>query len=189
MHKKKQLLFAGIFILFIVGWIILLQFVNLQDLVQSFGIRNTYVTVFILAVIVGGSSFTAGPYYVILGSIATTGLSIPLLALLSGAGGMVGDTIYYYFGRTSSEVFSDRAQKILGKVNSFLQHYPALTPLVVFLYAAFMPMPNDLMTVSLGLSKYSYKHMAIPLFLGNIVFFYLLLTVSGNLFSFVSFLN
>jgi membrane protein YqaA with SNARE-associated domain len=171
----KKWLKWSLFFAFVLGWIILLYFYPAKELVDILGVNNSYLAVFILAVIAGGSSFTAGPFYVVLSSFAQAGLSIPLLAALAGLGAMAGDTFYFFFGKQSGQVFSGWLKKIFERFNRLLQKYPKLTPLFIFIYAGFFPAPNDPVTISLGMSDYPYKKVFLPLLLGNALFFVLFL--------------
>ena len=160
---------------FLIGWIILLAFIPAKELVDLLGVNNAYASAFLLAVLAGGSSLTAGPFYVVLSTLAQGGLSIFWLAILAGAGAMVGDTFYYFAGRKSGEAITGWMRKIFDKLNHYLHKYPKLTPLFIFIYAGLFPAPNDPLTISLGLSRYSYKKLFVPLMLGNMTFFFLFL--------------
>jgi membrane protein YqaA with SNARE-associated domain len=183
--RVKRLLIASGVLIFVIAWFALLWFIPVQSIIEYLGIRSTYGVVFLLSVLTGGSSFTAGALYSVIIALAQGGLSIIGLSIVSGIGSMAGDSLYYVLGNKSHEALSKKYKKRLIHVEQFLEKYPGFTPLIVFCYAAFIPMPNDIMTISLGLSNYSYKKMVLPLFLGNIVYFAILLwgaTHAWNLF-------
>lgn len=48
--------------------------------------------------------------------------------------------------------------------------YPRYIPAFFFLYGVFIPLPNDMITLSAGLKGYSFYKSVLPLALGNIIF-------------------
>ncbi len=161
----------GALILFFSGWSAALYFIGPENLVGFLGFTNTYLTSFVLGILGGSSLFTSTAYYVTIFSFAKTGLNPYVLGILGGLGLTIGDSLFYFLGRESSEIASGKFKKKIEAFGRWLSKKPkSVILLFSFLYTGFTPFPNDLLMISTGLSKYSYKIIAVGDLLGNIVF-------------------
>ncbi|MBU3956282.1 hypothetical protein KJ633_07460 [bacterium] len=126
--------------------------------------------IFILAFIGGLTTFSGVPYHLVLITLATGGLNPLLLGLATAFGVMLGDSTSYYIGYQGRIIIPDRLQKILQQVRYFGLKYPKILPLFFFLYGSLVPFSNDFIVISMGLSRYPFWRVMIPLGLGNLVF-------------------
>ena len=84
---------------FIATFSAVLYFVDIESVVASIGVTNSYLLLFVIALVGGVSSFTTGSYLATLYLLAQQGLSVPLLGLAGGVAIFIGDIIFFYLGR------------------------------------------------------------------------------------------
>jgi membrane protein YqaA with SNARE-associated domain len=174
-HMKRWVKFS-LFIVFIAFWIVLLSIVDPARIAQSIPVHNTYIVVFLLAVITGGSMFTAASGYAIIIALAETIPHIPL-AFIAGLGTSIGDIAFFYLGKNANRVLSKKNKERIKKVGDFLEKKPLIVKqIAIFLYAAFVPIPNDFLTLFLGTIDEKVRRITIPIVLGNIVYYFILIS-------------
>lgn len=165
---KEYLGLAGI-LLFIISWFIFVFLVGPQTIVDFLGVQNTYLTIFLISAIGGFSSFTAVSVYSLLVTFVGGGASPLFIALAAGFGVTIGDSLFYLFGSKSRDALNQKTKQKVDRLKKFIKNKNSfLTPVLIFIYAGFTPFPNDIMTVSVALTGYSYKKAITPLFLGNL---------------------
>ncbi len=170
MKKRHKLLSFFLILAFILAWSALLYFVGPDKLVELIGVQNGYLFVFLVASFGGFSSLTIPSLYATLATFTLGGLDPLLLGVVSGFGVTIGDSLFYLLGHHGRQIVSGRFQKLFRKIALRLAQTPRwLIPLVVFVYAGLTPLPNDILTISLAISKISWRRIIIPLLLGNIV--------------------
>jgi membrane protein YqaA with SNARE-associated domain len=90
-----------------------------------------------------------------------------LVGLVSGVGAAMGEMTGYlagYYGR--------RLLKEEDKINGFreyVQQRPSMTPFMIWFLAA-TPIPDDLLIVPLGVARYSWWKVLVPLLIGKTIF-------------------
>jgi len=168
----KKEIFFGILILLVIVWSVILYYFPPQTIVNLIGINNSYVLIVILAFLGGTSILFPFPYYLFVITFAVGGANPILLGICSGLGVILGESTSYYIGYHSRAILSNRYQKIFNKLykNFNKTKNTILISMVLFLYGAFIPLPNDLFILPLGAARYNYWKLIIPLGLGNIVF-------------------
>ncbi|HKL23706.1 MAG TPA: hypothetical protein VJ912_00030 [Candidatus Nanoarchaeia archaeon] len=123
-----------------------------------------------------GSNILTGAFlYPFLILLKQQGMNIFFLVFLASIGSFTGDMVFYYFGDYTKKQVKGRSKKILdffeSKKNSFFIGF------FIFLYAGFFPLSNEFMTLALGYFKFPKRKMFLPLFLGNLVYYFILLNV------------
>ena len=158
---------------------VLLVSLNVPEMLVSYlGEEYTYLAVFLVGALGGVSTFTTVTYFGIVASFADAGLNIYLLSIVGGLGSAIGDTLFYFFGRNGRVVLNERTQKIIYRIRDKLENtHKALTPIFVYVYAGFTPLPNEFMTIPVGLSGIKYRWVIIPLILGNITVTFMTLLI------------
>lgn len=165
-------------IIFLIGWSSFLYFVGPTFLINAIGVQNGYILGFIVAAVGGVSTITSVSFYSLVTALAAGGLNPFLLGLVMGTGVTIGDTIFFYLGKTGRHSLPDQVQHHVDQGLEWAYNRPKGTVhLLIFLWAAFMPLPNDLITVPSGVSRFK-PHEIMPFILaGNIVFTTLLALV------------
>lgn len=140
---------------------------TVRNLVQSFG----YPGIFFIAVLSGFNlavpipAIGFYPLFVELGFIS--GIVIGVVSL----GMVVGDAIGYLIGSAGKDAVSDtKAEKYLRFLTSLHEKHPFLPYGFLFIYAAVVPLPNELIVIPMALAGYRFLPMGVMLCIGNIVF-------------------
>jgi membrane protein YqaA with SNARE-associated domain len=167
-RHRNYFIFAAI-VLFIVGWSILMTHFSPREIIAYIGADNSLIVAFLASTFGGISSLTAGSYYAMIVTFSSGGVNPWLLGIATGAGLTVSDSLVYYLGTRGHEVLTgkwkERANRLARWINNQHEH---VVQIFAYVYTGLSPMPNDLLTVSLGLAKYSYKRLLPALLLGNI---------------------
>jgi len=154
----------------VLGWTIMLFYFAPKELVEQIGVSNSYLIVFLVAVIGAFSSFTTFSAYPVIVTMAAGKLDPLLLGVVAGIGLAIGDTFFYYFGVSARGVASKKLKNWLSNTLKWLKkksdHF---IQLFIFGYVGFTPFPNNILTGLLALSKYPYRKVALPLILGDLV--------------------
>lgn len=168
--SKHATLFA--LILFLIGWTIILYQLSPSHLVEHLGVKNSYAVAFLLAFFGGLSVFTAFPYYLVIATLGAGGLNPFLLGLTAGMGVIMGDSTSYLIGYSGREVVPSYLQNYFRKFCEWClsNKYSFPVSIFLFLYGALVPFPNDLIVIPMGLARYPYWRLMIPLGIGNIAF-------------------
>lgn len=166
--RKPLLTLAGI-CLFIVGWSILLAYQPPTEIVAALGTQNSLLIAFLVSAFGGVSTVTSANFYAVVLTLASGGTNPIALGVVAGLGITIGDSLFYYLGTQGHDVLSGRPLKWANKMKRWVNDkHEALVQVLVFVYTGLTPLPNDVLTVSLGLAEYSYRRLLPALLLGNI---------------------
>lgn len=181
--NKKKLLKAIVFIIVFLGFsYFIFNVIDFESFLDRIGIFKYILIPFIS--VFGSNTITSSFLYPILFFLKETGINIFLLIILAAIGGVIGDLIFMFFGKKINENSDKRPMKKIFEFFRKKQNSPYL-PILIFLYAGFFPMPNEAMTFVLGYLKYSTKKILLPLILGNILYYTLLIYVGGEIWSLI----
>ncbi|MBI1908284.1 hypothetical protein HYS28_02620 [Candidatus Uhrbacteria bacterium] len=164
---------AAFFLLLLViaAWGIVLFGMGPSAIIERIGISQGYLLAFVAAAIGGFSSLTAAPFFALIAGLSAAGLHPLLLGVAGGAGLTIGDSLFFWLGKTGRTALPTKTKRRQERWAAWLAKRPAwLIPLIVLVYASVVPLPNDILTVSLGLAGYQYRLMIVPLLLGDIAF-------------------
>ncbi len=170
-NLKKEI-FIGLIVLLFILWTFLLYNFSPDEIVEFFGIGNGYIIVLILGFLGGTSILFPFPYYLFVLTFGAGGANPLLLGICAGFGVILGETTSYFVGYHGRIILSKKYQE---KFNILCKHCNTKTnsillTIVLFLYGAFVPFPNDLLILPLAAARYNYWKLIIPLGLGNIIF-------------------
>lgn len=187
-HREYQ---RGILIFLVLSfsvaaWVLLLNYLSPTELVEIIGVSNGYLVVFLVALFGGTSSFTGVSFMATLLTFSAGGLDPFILASFAGFGMTLSDSLFYLIGNHAHHVVeSQRLQHAIDRVGIWLNDRSKLVAgLFIYLYTGFTPLPTDLLTVMLGLTRQPYWFVGTALICGNTTFAYLLATLGGSFFSF-----
>jgi len=175
----------GLLLSFIVAWTLVFLVIGPTEVVDLIGVRNGYIALFLVALFGGVSTFTFSTYVGTLLVLAASGLDPLLLGLVSGAGVTFGDTVYYYLGR-KGRMFLDGGvfSRFVKRATDWLHHKPAWVAVVgTYVYAAFTPLPNDVLAIALGATRRPYFHVILPLVFGNMTHTFIIASLGRELFT------
>lgn len=150
------------------GWLLLLYFVSPEDIVARVGVQNTYVVTFIFAVFAGVSSLTSTSFYTLIATFAAGGSSPVLMGLAGGVGAFISNVIFYFAFLYGKQLLTGRWKRWAEASARHIERYPRWVLIViVYVYAGFTPLPDDILMAALALSSYSFMRFAPVLFLAN----------------------
>ena len=153
--------------------------VDTTEIVDFVGISNGYVLIFVLAFIGGTSILFPLPYYLAVFTFAGGGLNPFLLAIFARTGVAVGDSTSYFIGYNGREILSEKLQKIFDRFHQWSMKKPKwIFFSFLYLYPTVSPLPNDIIILPLGLARFPYFKLIIPMWLGDITF-NLIVALSG----------
>ena len=163
----------------VIAWTIFLYILSPEGLVHALGIRNSYIILFLVSLLGGTSLFLPFPYYLFTISFGAAGLNPLLLGIIAGTGVLIGDLTSYFIAYEARSIAPKKYTKIIKRIYDWSEKKnPYIFPILAFLYASFIPLPDDIIMVPTGLMRYPLIRVIVPLTLGKIVF-NTLLALSG----------
>lgn len=167
--RRRNIIKFSLLAGFIIIWSLFITIIGTTKIVDFLGAHNSYTILFIVGALGGVSTITSTSFYTTLSTFANGGLNPYYLGIIGGIAITVGDSLFYYLGRKGEESLPKKARKFTRKFGEWMQERPKwIVQLITFVYSGCTPLPNDILTVSLGISKYTYKNILLPLVLGNI---------------------
>ncbi len=141
-----------------------------QEIIARFG----YAGVLAISVIAGLSTFIPIPPASFVPVFTAAGLAFPLIIFALVLGTTIADLIGYLFGAVSKDFVNSHYPRIYYYITDIeLHHHRWVTPFI-FLYAAFSPLPNELMVIPFGVLGVPLKKIIVPLLLGTTIHHFLI---------------
>ena len=169
MKKYRSLLVIAGILFFIIAWSILLFYVSPQEIVENIGANNTLIIAFLVSTLGGLSSITSTSYYAMLTTFSAGGANPILLGISAGIGLTISDSLIYYLGTKGHDILSGKLLEYANKIAYWVnKKHDRLVQFLAFVYTGLTPLPNDLLTGSLGLAEYNFRKFLPALLLGNI---------------------
>ena len=170
MQRAKKYLIFILVLGIIIGWSVFIYFIGADTIVEKLGVKNSYLIAFFMALFGGTSIITATLYYSTLITVAAGGLNIFLLGLIVGVALTIGDIVFFYFGIAGSRILPKSIDDKMHKFAEWLKNKPRwVVPLVILGYSGFVPLPNDILSITLAVIKQKFKNIVVPIFLGNVI--------------------
>ena len=138
-----------------------------QTLVANYG----YVGIFITAVVSGFNLIVPVPAIAFLPLFLTSGLSFVPTILLITLGTTIADIAAYFLGKAGPHVIHYSFEDgVLRKLERIRERYRWAPMTVLFLFASFAPLPNEILLVPMGLLGYRFARIVPIAIAGNLVF-------------------
>lgn len=174
MNKKALQLIVKTATLLVVLFLIvqLNRFAIGSDALQEWAARFGYIGIFVASMVSGFNILVPIPVAAFYPFFLDAGFSsFPLLLVIS-LGMLIGDMAGYLIGHTSRELLKEKKKenKIVTWLNRIHAVHPFAVMVALFIYAAFVPLPNELIVIPMAFMGYKLRYMAIALFFGNILF-------------------
>jgi len=90
-----------------------------------------------------------------------------LVGLVSGVGAAMGEMTGYLAGYYGGSLLKEKDN--INGFREYVQRHPSMTPLMIWFLAA-TPIPDDLLIVPLGVARYSWWKVLVPLLIGKTIF-------------------
>lgn len=148
---------------------VVFYFVTPQQLVAYIGIKNIYIVMFFIALLGGSTSIGAFSYAASILAFVDGGANPLFIGIAAGGGTAIGDSLYYIVSRRSVHVLKKGwLKKKISQSSKWLRTHDAKTMFVtIYLYASTPVLPNDILTVTLGLSRAKNSIVIPALVLGD----------------------
>lgn len=150
-----------------------------RELVASFG----YLGVTFLAVTAGLNAVVPIPAATFTPLFVAAGLSVVGIIAALTIGTLIADLTGYLLGWAGRDVIRAKYPGTYAFFAQLQQERRRLVPPVAFLYASFVPFPNEALVIPLALSGVPVRILLLPLLLGNIVHQSLLVYGVTNVFA------
>jgi hypothetical protein len=169
-YKTQKLIAIGVGIasvavvaLFLAQWIVTSPLA--QATITSLGYGGV-----VLVAIIGGLNFIVPIPAVTLTPLFTaSGLLLPYIILSLTIGTIIADYVGYLFGNLSRPVLYAQYPKVVTWLEAKITNKPRLLLPITFLYAAFVPLPNEVLVIPLAVMGIQFKRMFLPLLFGNLL--------------------
>jgi len=148
---------------------------NLNEFIKYYGPLG----VFIISFVGNAIPYATLPYLAIIAAMASQ-MHISLIdalvwSLLGGLGAALGKVVVYLTGLATSEILPERVKE---NMQIFARLAKRGIFIAIFLFAA-LPLPDDILYIPLGMSKYPITKFFIAVWLGKIIITFLSI-VFGN---------
>lgn len=127
-----------------------------------------YIGIFIIAVISGFNLAVPIPAISFLPLFLEAGLDIWVVTFIIAVGVTIADMIAFFLGRAGRHIIGEH--KIVARLERLQKRNPHLPILILFLFASFAPVPNEVLGVPMGFMGYNKWLVLIAVFLGNVIF-------------------
>lgn len=162
-------------VLFLVGIIALAFYLaelsketeSIRNIVANFG----YPGVFVIALISGFNLVIPIPAIAFIPLIIESGLRFWPALFFIVIGMTIADMAAYYLGRIGHNITSISADnKILVKLGRLRERYKYAPMLLLLLFAAFAPLPNEIILIPFGFMGYKLLQVFPIILIGNLIF-------------------
>ena len=171
--KEKKIILQGIiFVILVVGIVLFSNTLADNDAALRFINTFGYIGVFVFAAVSGFNLLFPIPAIAFLPVLTEAGLNVGIAIVVIGIGMTIGDAVGFWIGTLGQKAIRLRKKehKILDTLQNIQKKYPRAPLALLGLWAAFAPLPNELMVIPLAVMGYRFVSMMILLFFGNIVF-------------------
>lgn len=122
-----------------------------------------------IAIIGGLNIFVPIPAVTLTPVFTASGLYLPFVILALTAGTLIADYIGYLFGNVSRPLLYNQYPKIIAWLENKITTKPTLLIPITFLYAAFIPLPNEVLVIPLAVLGIKFRRILLPLIFGNLL--------------------
>lgn len=170
---NKHLVFKMIGITLVIILVVWLGTIGRElEVVRTIATSFGYWGLFALSALSGFNVLVPVPAISLYPVFVDLGFQSSWIISVVSLGMVVGDSIGFVLGRTGKELvqtgkYAVRVQRVFERVEA-RQHI--LPYVLLFVYAAISPLPNELLVIPMAFAGYRYIPMAIMLLCGNVVF-------------------
>lgn len=153
-----------------------------NEFIQNAVLNYGYIGVFFLSIVSGFNIIVPIPIAAFFPLLIASGLNQWITILVVAVGTTVADTLSYLIGRIGRQLMSPRTEQTLERFEKMKSRARYLPFIFLFFFAAFVPLPNELLIIPLAFLGYHLKHLIPVVFLGSLIFNTLAMFGTLNLF-------
>lgn len=164
----------GVLLLLVLGMVLvstlfLADYVSSSPAALAFISQFGYLGAVLLSAILGLNVILPLPAASFVPLFTEAGLWLPGIILALTTGTLIADYLGFAFGKWSRVTVAKKYPKPMKRFEDLYNKHHARVPYVTFLYAAFMPLPNEAIILPLAVLGAPFRLLIIPLILGNLV--------------------
>lgn len=137
-----------------------------RNITERFG----YIGMFFAAIASGFNLLVPIPIIGFFPFFVDIGLSPILIILTISVGMMIGDAFGYLIGKAGRNVVLLKNRKMVRRLEKIQTRYSKGPIVIMWLYASFVPLPNEVLVIPMGFLGYKLRNIMIAVFFGNILF-------------------
>jgi len=140
----------------------------LRQFVLSFG----YVGILVIAFISGLNLIVPIPAVAFMPLFIESGFSFWITLGVITVGMTIADSVAYWLGREGRSIVSEAQRKgrLITYFDKLLKKGDKMPMIVLLLYAAFAPLPNEVLVIPMGFVGYRLSHIFPIVLIGNAIF-------------------
>ena len=174
MQKHRNSLKPKLYALLVIGLVIFVVWLGLlakenvfiQDAVLHYG----YGGIFFLSIVSGFNIVAPVPLVAFFPLFVASGLNQWITVLVVVVGTTIADVVSYVVGKVGRRLVSSRMEQTIARLEKLKNRVHYLPPLILFLFASFVPFPNEILIIPMAFLGYRLRHLLLPVLLGNAVF-------------------
>lgn len=141
-----------------------------HDLIRVMARRFGYPGIFVASAVSGFNLIVPIPVVAFFPFFMEVGFDRVLTVAVIAIGMTTGDLVGYLLGRTTRDVFAPKVGGMMARLERLRDQHPVLPFVVMFLYAAFAPIPNELLVIPLAFLRYPLLGIFTAVLAGNLIF-------------------
>ena len=141
-----------------------------NEQIQQFILRFGYLGIFLASLLSGINIIVPVPAVSFVPAFVQAGHNIWLTMGLIAIGVTLGDSIGYLIGAMGREIILIKSAGRVDTLEKLRQRYHWAPLVLLLLFAAFIPFPNEVLVIPLAIMGYKWLQLAPILFLGNTAF-------------------
>lgn len=161
-------------LLAVLGLLGLVTWANLYAADNALAIEATrrygYPGIFVAAAFSGFNLVVPIPVVAFFPFFMEAGLAPVPTVLLIALGMTAGDLVGYLIGHTARQFVRPREGGIIRRLEALRERHPVLPVAVMFVYAAFVPAPNEVLVLPLAFLRYPVWGIFAAVLAGNLIF-------------------
>lgn len=138
----------------------------MKDLVAQYG----YVGLFFLSILSGFNLAVPIPIAAFLPVFIVSGLDFWTAIVVMAAGATIADIIAFQLGRVGRQMTGKKPGRYIVALERMQKSHSWTPPLLMFLYASFVPLPNEVLAIPLGFMGCRSRFIIPAMFFGNVIF-------------------
>lgn len=156
------------FVVFLITWANL--YAAEQDFAREMARQFGYPGLFLGAAASGFNLLVPVPIIAFFPFFMDVGFDRVLTVLVIALGMTTGDLVGYLLGRTTREMFAPRVRGLMERLERLREQHPVLPFVIMFLYAALAPIPNEVLVIPLAFLRYPLMGIFGAVLAGNLIF-------------------
>lgn len=166
--RHKVLFFALILLLVLLT--VWLARIEPEGVFKEFVLRYGYAGLFVAAFVGGFNVLVPISHLVFVIPLLNIGLNPWVLIIIGALGTALADSVGYVLGRGGETAFPNTFQRFKTWGQILMTKRPRLAPMVLFAWASFVPLPNELLVIPAGVLRYGFLRTMLITLAGNFVF-------------------